>query len=431
MPLNTAEQILYDFIKANRESREYWEAVIKDLPGLDFYDDTASIALEDKLYEYYVEKPTNWADIAFLLGKDGLVPADMMNVADALLETGLVNELPHVIDEQRQINMSQEDYFLWKTGIQSGPFTLPQIKSMWKEGTITSDMKYWSDVRQDWSPVKEIAEGESAMATPTLSVTLAPMIPKKETRTKGTKANPISIISASYLGVAMHARGEIDNLFGEGKWTKKVDFGDIHGLRCWVAILEDGSSEEVWFDYSPAAALVARREAGEKVGLDSLPAAERKKIQNAYAKALREVTEDRELRRRLKEGDPTPKDDDSNFTMFAGCGCFILGLAGLAILVFAGSIATRVWTVVGGIVLLFIFSSLSQYFDGRLKMKRAKEPSAQERINQKFEAAFATYKQRNPGMFFMQTLNETESRAAFQKFWEKENDFTVIYPPKG
>jgi hypothetical protein len=164
MPLNTPEQILVDFIRSNAEVRDFWNARIAKLPGLDFEDDSASWELESQLTEYYWESPENIAPIAALLGEAGLSFANPMNVADELLGVGLINELPHIIADNDRMDQMQSTYFISVHGKQSGPFTLFQLKSMWGSGQLTADTQFYSEARSAWTPLSSLVEGSAAVS---------------------------------------------------------------------------------------------------------------------------------------------------------------------------------------------------------------------------------------------------------------------------
>ncbi len=487
MPLGITEQIIFDHIKANRANREFWDGKIRQLRTEGKNEDEVIEALSLNLAVIYNADGDARRDLEGLVDAIMLLTADYDSVAYALLGRDLRTEAvaamipappewpePYQVwhngkqigpfsyaeirikwadeeltsedqvyhapsgqwkplqelaepwtvecvapENQTKLPLGVESYFLKYNGTQSGPYTAAQIREMWKDCRITTEHKYWSEGRNEYCPITDLLGDHQSQSTPSQT------IPTKKQRAIGTKEKPIPIISASYIGVAMHASSGIDRLFGEGKWTKKMDYGDIHGLRCWVVTLEDGTTEEVWFDYAPAAALVARREAGEKVGiLDSLPDAERKKLQKLMDKGLARGKYLADLRRRLKEGDK-PEDETSAVTYGVGCGCCLVGLVGVAILIFASQMATRVWTVVIVVVVALLTGWISQVFDNRLKKKREKQASAAELVNREIDAAYAEYQRLNPGSYWPGTAGDAQSRAAHRKWWKDQNSFNI------
>jgi hypothetical protein len=258
---------------------------------------------------------------------------------------------------------------------------------------------------------------------------------KAPTRSKGTKENPIPILSASYTGVSLHARSAIDRLFGEGNWTSPSNYGDIHGLRCWNVFLKDGTQEEVWFDYSPAAALVARREAGEKVGiLDNLPQEERDKLHDRlgdiiesisqehrdnlyvesrvaeyeaqYLKTLRSAVENGEADKRPE---PTKKEG-----VTATTGCLTI-LAVMYMVIVSETLWQRLAWLIGGFLLVGIVTQAVNAIEKRLRKQPAKPATARERIEAKIVAAYSKFKELNP--------NSTFNEEAFRADWLKRNKF--------
>jgi hypothetical protein len=170
-----------------------------------------------------------------------------------------------------------------------------------------------------------------------------------------------------------------------------------------VTQLEDGSTEDVWFDYSPAAALVARREAGEKVGiLASLPNPERRKLQTAVRKAMLEVECLTQLRESfIKGGQSYSGSDVRHWSSLIAIGC-------VGVLIFASGMGDRVCAGVGLVVAILM---------------RSKYLSPREILNRKIDASYAEYQRINPGQLWPGTAGEAESRATHRKWWKTKYDF--------
>jgi len=423
MALPTVEQIILDHIQANRNIREFWEGKIEEWRSEGKSDDEVAIVLAEHLHLIYMGDEPTRQDLEGLIDYVSLMTAHYDYIAFALLGRDFQTEA--VAAMIKSPPGWPEPYYVWREGNRLGPFSYAEIRIKWANEELTQEDQAYHEPLKQWRPLRELAEPWTAEG---FVPPLPTPHPSKAVRTKGTKENPIPIVSASYLGVAIHAEGEIDRLFGKGKWNKQMDHGDIHGLRCWVVVLEDRSTEEVWFDYAPAAALVARREAGEKVGiLDSLSPAKRMELQKAMQQGMAEAQHLAALRKYFREGatsDETKnKDETSMVTVAGGCGCLLLGIAGIVVLIFACELATRVWTVVALVVSACIFGLISDFFDKRLKMKREKAPTPREIVNRKIDSGYAEYQRINPGKFWSGTSGEAESRAAHRKWWKEEYDF--------
>lgn len=423
MSLPRVEQFILDHIQSNQRIREFWEGKIAEWRSEGKSEDEVATTLADNLHLIYMGDESAREDLEGLIDYVSLMTADYNKVAFAFLGRDFRTEA--VAAMIKPPSGWPEPYYILREGNKLGPFSYAQIRIKWADEELNAEDKAYHESSGQWVPLRELAEPWTVdgFVPPAETST-----PAKPVRTEGTKEKPIPIISASYIGVAIHAEGQIDRLFGKGKWVKRMDYGDIHGLRCWVVQLEDGSTEEVWFDYSPAAALVARREAGEKVGiLDSLPAAKRKEFQKAVQQGMAEGQQLAQLRKFFKDGgksnDGDNKDESSAASTASGCGCCLVGIAGIGVLIFASETATRVWTVVGLIAVAMIFGAISSFFDNRLKKKRANAPTPREIVNQKIDAGYAEYQRINLGKYWPGTSGEAESRAAHRKWWKEEYKF--------
>lgn len=423
MSLPKVEQFILDHIQSNQNIREFWQGKITQWRSEGKTEDEVALVLAENLQLIYMGDESTRQDLEGLIDYVSLMTAEYNHVAFALLGRDFRTEA--VASMIKPPTDWPEPYYVLHGADRLGPFSYAQIKIKWADEEFGAEDKAYHEPSGQWRPLRELAEPWTADGFVPPAETSTPV---KPVRTEGTKEKPIPIVSASYTGVAIHARGQIDRLFGTGKWTKRMDYGDIHGLRCWVAQLEDGSTEEVWFDYSPAAALVARREAGEKVGiLDSLPQAKRKELQKAVQQAMVEGQHLAQLRKFFKEGGQSnesgDKEESSAASTASGCGCCLVGIAGIGVLIFASEMATRVWTVVGLVIVAMIFGAISSFFENRLKKKRANAPTPRDIVNRKIDAGYAEYQRINPGKFWPGTSGEAESRAAHRKWWKKEYDF--------
>jgi len=241
---------------------------------------------------------------------------------------------------------------------------------------------------------------------------------KPPPRTVGTENNPIPIISASYYGVSMHAESAINRLFGEGNWSSPSNYGDIHGLRCWNVSLKDGTQEQVWFDYSPAAKLVARRESGEKVGiLDNIPRELRDKILAGVHLAQYEAQDLKNLRSSVQKGDadkrpePTKKEGATTAT-----GCLTL-LAVMYMVIVSETLTQRLAWLVGGFLLVGIATQIVNAIEKRIRKHPEQPETARERIETKIAAEYSQCKELNPKVDF--------TYDAFRADWLTRNKFPL------
>jgi len=235
-------------------------------------------------------------------------------------------------------------------------------------------------------------------------------------RNEGTKDNPIPIISASALGADMHSVSAIDRLFGGVKWTELSNHGDINGIYCLEITLENGKRESVWFDYSPAAKLIKRRAAGEKVSvLDTMSPQEQKDFKNAVAKAKAEAQSIQEIKRELKEGPRKKKADVTATGCVSGCLLLLVILFGIYFVIVSDSMLVRATIVIGGWIFLIIVGAISNKIDKRRKEKEVPPLTAKEQIEQKVDVAFTEYKKHNP--------DGKLSRDYIRQDWLKRNGF--------
>ena len=49
-------------------------------------------------------------------------------------------------------------FFVLINGEQKGPYALDQLRSMWQNGTVTTDTLYWSEGMPDWLPLSGMSE---------------------------------------------------------------------------------------------------------------------------------------------------------------------------------------------------------------------------------------------------------------------------------
>ncbi len=54
------------------------------------------------------------------------------------------------------------DYWINRDGITKGPFAIDQLRSMWEQGILTSDVNYYDVGRQVWMPLKSIMMRKSS-----------------------------------------------------------------------------------------------------------------------------------------------------------------------------------------------------------------------------------------------------------------------------
>jgi hypothetical protein len=49
-------------------------------------------------------------------------------------------------------------YYLLLNSEQKGPYTIGQLRAMWRSGAVTSDTQYWEDGLTEWLPVSTLAD---------------------------------------------------------------------------------------------------------------------------------------------------------------------------------------------------------------------------------------------------------------------------------
>jgi hypothetical protein len=54
------------------------------------------------------------------------------------------------------LKMSEPLYWIYKDGNQNGPFTFPQVQSMWRAGTIKVTDQIRRDGKNEWHPVSKV-----------------------------------------------------------------------------------------------------------------------------------------------------------------------------------------------------------------------------------------------------------------------------------
>ncbi|HEV7404226.1 MAG TPA: DUF4339 domain-containing protein [Chthoniobacteraceae bacterium] len=52
--------------------------------------------------------------------------------------------------------MNETLYYLSRADVQSGPFTLSQLRSMWQTGSVTADATYRFDPAAEWQPLTNL-----------------------------------------------------------------------------------------------------------------------------------------------------------------------------------------------------------------------------------------------------------------------------------
>ncbi len=123
-----------------------------------------------------------------------------------------------------------------------------------------------------------------------------PPLPSAETqsakgppRVQGSKDKPIQIGSGTWHGVELHATSAINNLFKTEGWQRIAVEGDLAGLCCWKVRLPDGSTDAVWFDYSPAADWIKRRERGEVEGMVTIDPKTKEQLARSLRTGMEEI----------------------------------------------------------------------------------------------------------------------------------------------
>lgn len=101
------------------------------------------------------------------------------------------------------------------------------------------------------------------------------------------------------------------------------------------------------------------------------------------------------------------------------------GLVAFAILIFVNDMSTRIWTVIGCVILAFISTFVSNWRGKRLKAKREKELTPKEIVNREIDKHYAEFKKLNPSDFFPPATTEAESRSIHRAWWKKEYNFEI------
>ena len=71
-------------------------------------------------------------------------------------------------------------YYLWINEVQSGPYTLQQVQSMWSAGQITALTLYWQEGNAEWKPLgNTLSKSETAPLPDLISKTAAIPQPDK------------------------------------------------------------------------------------------------------------------------------------------------------------------------------------------------------------------------------------------------------------
>lgn len=400
MALNTPEQILLDYIETNSEVREHWLTVISTLTE-DIDPVAASITLGKKLHEYYWENPINLEQIAFLLGPNGLLHANLTNVAASLLKLGLENDKPDIIKKNKESDRRQSAYYILRTGIKSGPYTLKQLISMWGSGSITSDTLFWSDTLRDWVSIKDLTENEN------IFVETQPL------SHFGSRERPIPIVSLLTKTEATMS-SEVDKLYGAYNWKKISWSGDTVSGR-WNILLGDGTTRVVWFDLTPSQSLrLSNLDKSHPAALKTLTPKQQKEFNNIVVKSLQDIdfNSDKEIRNRLKKGE---KDGGGSL-----CGA-LMGF--LMVVAFFAAIFSLIYGLfLAALIstpLIYVFEKLSKFFNG----KETRRFFCM--VQGKLDAAYEEFKSNNPGEKLTQSGDDESERAEFRKCWAVKNDFQL------
>ena len=439
MSLPTVEQIILDHIQANRNMREFWQGKIAEWRSTGKSEDEVALALADNIHIVYMGDESAREDLEGLIDYVSLMTANYNYIAFALLGRDFQTEAvaamikappewpepyyvgrdgktlgpycyaqirikwadeeftsedkayhepskqwrplrelaepwtaegfvppqatpqPAIVPESE--NPAKEQYSLWSHGAQLGPFTALQIREMWHKGTINSAYKYWNASRNEYCPITDLVDDQEQQ-------TASPLTTNE--RLKGTKKQPIQIATDKSLFAIAQSAFEIDELFGKDKWELRFTSAYNNGRQCWTIKTPSNPFEEVWIA-SPGLAPVKVPGGGPDLYAN---------LSNEEVLLYRKIIEDGFRQGQMERAEAAAKaaakpdkDEVSTFTNCAGCGCGLLGLVGLAILVFASSTETRIWTVVVGVILSIVFGALSQYFDNRKKKRTEKKCS--------------------------------------------------------
>jgi hypothetical protein len=55
-------------------------------------------------------------------------------------------------------DVREMSYYLLLNDEQKGPYTIGQLRAMWRSGAITADAQYWEDGLTEWLPVSSLAD---------------------------------------------------------------------------------------------------------------------------------------------------------------------------------------------------------------------------------------------------------------------------------
>jgi len=397
MALNTPEQILFDYIEINPEVRDYWKHVISTLADVD--ESTISKTLAKKLHEYYWETPSNLEPIAFILGPNGLLHADLTNVAAALLKVRLSNDNPDIIKIAKLHDKSQSAYFILRTGVKSGPYTLNQLLSMWASGNITADTMFWSEASRDWISILELTENSKLPHEAHPPVKL------------GSRENPIPISSLLTM-MDSTMSSAVDKLYGAYNWKKIGSSGDSTCMR-WDILLGDESTREVWFDITPSKSFrLSNLDKSHPAALNALTPSQQQAFNKIAVRSLRDINfnSDKEIRMRLKQGEE--KAGGSVYGALMGFSMVASFFATIASLIYGWPIAALV-----SAALIYVFKKLSKFFNEKETLR------FYSMVQRKLDAAYEEFKKSNPSEKLTESGDEASERAEFRKCWAVKHDF--------
>ena len=236
---------------------------------------------------------------------------------------------------------------------------------------------------------------------------------------KGTKENPIPIMSLSYTGVSFRVGKTLDEIYGSGNWQSPINYGDIHGLRCWQIRLPDGTQEAVWFDYSPSAEAIAKMESDDKLGINQ----EWQKGRHAFLQKATELLRANQvkekifqnLREELKKGnaDKRPEHEEKD-GINTSIGCL-----GLICVIYMVIVSNEMWLriayLIGGSLVLGLISSIVAPIERKLRTPNKPLPTPREHLEMEIDNAYNEYKRINP--------DGSLSRDIIRSDWLKRHDF--------
>lgn len=83
---------------------------------------------------------------------------------------------------------STEQYFIFRSQEQEGPFTLSQLQSMWRSGSLANSSQYWKEGLDEWQAITDLQE---ILDSPEASLTDDNQnLPRQETTTEQKKEKP-------------------------------------------------------------------------------------------------------------------------------------------------------------------------------------------------------------------------------------------------